>query len=149
MSRVGLYARLIPMLLLCVTLQVDGQSGSKTARFPETRSYSPGDMWLSWSPSERTGFVRGFIVGQNDGFRAACAISIDANTTSASVNQGIDPCLEKLHVFKKDLSDYGQFITDFYNKHSEDKDVPLRILLLQADQRTPEEVHQWLKEGNR
>jgi hypothetical protein len=145
MNRMKFYARLVPMLLLCVNMRLDGQSGSKTSRFPETRSYSPGDMWLSWSPSERTGFVRGFIVGQNDGFRAACTISIEANTDSTIVNQGSDACLEKLHLFKKELSDYSRFITDFYDKHSEDKDVPLRILLVEADQRTPEEVHQWLR----
>jgi len=147
MSRVGLYLRLIPIFLLCVSLQADAQSGSQTARFPESRSYSPGDMWLNWSPSERTGFIRGFIVGHNDGFRAACAISIDANNASTNVNQGFDPCLEKLHLFKKELPFYAQAISDFYKQHSEDKDVPLRILLLQLDQRTPEEVHQWLKKG--
>jgi hypothetical protein len=137
------------MLFLCVGSQLDGQSGSRTARFPESRSYSPGDMWLKWSPSERTGFVRGFIVGHDDGFREACTILVAANNAATSVNGGIDPCLVKLHLFKKDLSYYGQFITDFYNQHSEDRDVPLRILLLQADQRTPEEVHQWLGKQNR
>jgi hypothetical protein len=149
MIQVRFYVYFALILLLCVGLKLDAQSGSQTARFPESRSYSPGHMWLKWSPSERTGFVRGFIVGRDDGFREACMISADANNAAISVNGGFGSCLERLHLFKKDLSYYVQFITDFYNQHSEDRDVPLRILLPQADQRTPEVVHQWLGKQNR
>jgi hypothetical protein len=112
-------------------------------RFPESRSYSPGKIWLGWSLSERTGFVRGFIVGHEEGYRQACTAS-GANNRATTSTTGLDPCLEKRHLFKKDLSYYEQFVTDFYNRYTEDCDVPLRVLLLQADERTPNEVHEWL-----
>lgn len=129
---------LLPVLL-CGVLQLNAQAGS--LRFPESRSYSPGKLWLGWSPAERTGFVRGFIVGNVDGYRRACAISraVDTNPSDTA-----DPCLKELHLFHHEPPYYEKFVTDFYKAHSEDRDVPLRILLLQADEKTPEQVHQWL-----
>lgn len=134
---------LVTILLLCLPCYVESQAGSPSVRFPESRSYSPGRIWLEWSPSERTGFVRGFIVGHEEGYRQACTASVTNNRVTASTT-GFDPCLEKRHLFKKDLSYYEQFVTDFYNRYTEDRDVPLRILLSQADERTPNEVHEWL-----
>jgi hypothetical protein len=100
-------------------------------------------MWLEWGVPERTGFVRGFIVGHKEGHEGVCT-SLAADSRSVASASGFDPCLAKRHLFKKDLSYYEQLITDFYNQYSEDRDVPLRILLLQADERTPKEIHVWL-----
>src|SRR3954447_18564715 len=63
----------IVTMLLCVVSQALGQAG--TARFPESRSYSPGKLWLEWTLPERTGFVRGFIVGHGEGYQQACNAS--------------------------------------------------------------------------
>ena len=41
---------------------------------------------------------------------------------------------------------YEQFITDFYSRYTMDRDVPVRVLLQQADEKTPEELHQWLSQ---
>jgi hypothetical protein len=136
---------LLLTILLCAVSQLHAQAGG--LRFPESRSYSPGKLWLEWSPSERTGFVRGFIVGHDDGYRQACAIS-KAVGPHPSVAGVLDPCLKELHLFHNDLPYYAKFVTDFYTTYSEDRDVPLRILLLQADQKTPEQVHQWLATGS-
>src|SRR5689334_20097925 len=45
----------------------DGHGQAARARYPESRSYSPGSLWLAWTSAERIGFVRGFIVGHGDG----------------------------------------------------------------------------------
>jgi hypothetical protein len=129
---------LIAMTVSMVSL-VYAQGGA--LRFPESRSYSPGKVWLGWSSAERTGFVRGFIIGENDGFRRACAISQASELRQAT---GDDPCLKEQHLFHKDLPYYEKFVTDFYNEYSTDRDVPVRVLVVSADDKTPAQVHQWL-----
>lgn len=128
-------------LLLCLTVQIQGQGDS--LRFPESRSYSPGKLWLRWDHGERTGFIRGFILGYGDGYQGACRAS-ESNNASQGIPKGFDPCLQQRHLFGKDVRFYEQFITDFYNRYTMDRDVPLRVLLLQADERNPDQVHQWL-----
>jgi len=135
------YTCFLLAMLLCTVSQFHAQAG--TLRYPESRSYSPGKLWLEWSPSERTGFVRGFIVGHDDGYQRACALT-RAGSPHTGVASDVDPCLKEQHLFHKDLPYYEKFVTDFYTTYSEDRDVPLRILLLQADQKTPEEVHKLL-----
>jgi len=128
-------------MLFCAVSHLHGQAGS--ARFPESRSYSPGKLWLEWTPAERTGFVRGFVVGHEDGYRQACNVSAAASP-HADATTDFDPCLRKRHLFERELSYYEKFVTEFYTRYSQDRDVPVRVLLLQADQKTPEEVHGWL-----
>ena len=146
--RVVLMLLVIVLLLLAMASQIVEKGSSRAARFPESRSYSPGAMWLKWSEAERTGFVRGFIVGHDDGFRSACLASVRTKGSS-NIDDGTDPCLGKLHPFMKEVSYYERFTTDFYNRYPDDQDVPLRILLLQEDQRTAPEVHQWLATDTR
>jgi len=117
------------VLLLLPARQASAQT-KPPLRFPESRSYSPGEIWLAWNQSERIGFVRGFILGHEEGYRLACT--------------GDALCLNKQHLFKKDLSQYEQCITEFYDRHSGDRDVPFRVLLMQADRRTADELHEWL-----
>lgn len=143
MNRLDSYARLSVFLLVCIAWPMEAQTGPPSVRFPESRSYSPGTMWLEWSASERTGFIRGFIVGHEDGYRQACTVA-ESGKQPASATTGFDPCLEKRHLFRQDVSHYKHYITDFYKQYPEDRDVPVRILLMQADQKTPKEVHQWL-----
>jgi hypothetical protein len=141
MSTSKLHVCIMLTMLFCVVSPAHGQAGP--ARFPESRSYSPGKLWLQWTPSERTGFVRGFIVGHGDGYRQACNVSTAISPTPTKA-EDFDPCLKKQHLFERDLAYYEKFITDFYTQYSRDQDVPLRVLLLQADQRTIQEVHEWL-----
>ena len=143
MNRPKVCACLLVLLVLCLTWRVEGQTSNPSARFPESRSYSPGKMWLEWNSSERIGFIRGFIVGDDDGYRRACNVAT-TNESQSSVATGVGPCLEKRPLFKKDIGYYEKFVTDYYTRYSEDRDAPVRVILLQADQKTPEEVHQWL-----
>jgi hypothetical protein len=98
---------------------------------------------LEWTPSERKGFVRGFIVGHGDGYRQACNESEAASPHTTAAGE-FDPCLKKQHLFERDLSYYEKFVSDFYSRYPRDRDVPVRVLLLQADQKTPQEVAEWL-----
>jgi hypothetical protein len=128
--------------LLYLGVPVCGQAGA--LRFPESRSYSPGKVWLGWSFAARTGFVRGFIVGHTDGYRSGCR-AVDTKSSTASMAQSaVDGCLQQQHLFRKTVSFYQEFITAFYTRYSTDRDVPFRILLGHADEKTPEQVHQWL-----
>ena len=144
MERVKVLICLVAILSCSGPFQLEGKPDPRQARFPESRSYSPGNEWLKWTAAERTGFVRGFIVGHGDGFYQGCiALPDAANDPSASSKQ--DTCLQKQHLFKKDLPYYEQYVTDLYTRYLDDRDVPLKIVLLQADQRTVDEVHNWLK----
>jgi hypothetical protein len=116
-----------------------------TLRFPESRSYSPGKIWLAWTPAERDGFVKGFILGHDDGYQSGCRAAAEAGSaTEKHPDSDFDPCLQKRHLFRKDAAFYREFITDFYTRYPMDRDVPIRILLLQADEKNADELHQWL-----
>lgn len=141
MKRVGIWASIF-CSLFCLVLPVYGQAGS--LRFPESRSYSPGKVWLGWSPAERTGFVRGFIIGHGDGYESGCrSAETNGSRSQVAANQ-LDPCLQHRHLFRKDAAFYEHFITEFYSRYAMDRDVPVRVLVLQADDKTPDEVHEWL-----
>ena len=140
MKRSSACAGVIFCSLLCL-VPAHGQTGS--LRFPESRSYSPGKMWLGWTPQERTWFVKGFIVGHDDGYRSGCAAA-RASFDSKQAGSKTGSCLQQRHLFRKDVAFYEQFITSFYDKYPMDRDVPFRVLLLQADEKTPDEVHRWL-----
>jgi len=141
-KRVKLWASAILYLLLGLALQTLGQAGA--ARYPESRSYSPGKVWLGWTSDERMGFVRGFITGHGDGYQSGCRAAETNSADSNLAGGDFDPCLQQRHLFRKDPKFYEQFITDFYNRYAMDRDVPFRVLLAQADEKTPEEVHRWL-----
>jgi hypothetical protein len=141
-KRLGIWESMILYSLFSLVLPVYGQAGP--LRFPESRSYSPGKVWLGWSPAERTGFVRGFIIGHGDGYQSGCRSAETNSTRSRMAANQFDPCLQQRHLFRKQAGFYEQFITDFYNRYAMDRDVPVRVLLLQADEKTPDEVHDWL-----
>jgi hypothetical protein len=129
-------------LLVCMLLPAYGQAGP--LRFPESRSYFPGKVWLGWSSAERTGFVRGFIIGHGDGYQSGCRAAETNGTAPKTAENEFDTCLQQRHLFRKEAPFYEHFITDFYDRYPMDRDVPVRVLLLQADQKTPQEVHEWL-----
>jgi hypothetical protein len=140
---------LVATMILCSVLRVASPVYGQASplRFPESRSYSPGKVWLGWSPLERTGFVRGFILGHSDGYQSGCREAEIDSTDSRAAGNGLDPCLQQRHLFRKEARFYEHFVTDFYNRYPADRDVPTRVLLLQADDKTPDEVHQWLAKG--
>jgi hypothetical protein len=117
-------------------------------RIPESRSYSPGRDWLDWSAAERTGFIKGFIVGHGDGYQSGCRAVESDDTGSGSSKSQTGGCLQQQHLFRKDVPFYEQFITDFYNRYSMDRDVPVRVLLLQLDDKSPDDIHHWLEKKN-
>ena len=141
MNRLSVWAGVVFCLFLFV-FPAYAQEGE--LRFPESRSYSPGKVWLEWTSAERMGFVKGFIVGHSEGYQSACRVAEANNVVSKKTDSEFDPCLQKRHLFRREPPSYEQFVTDFYNRYPMDRDVPLRILLLQADEKSPEEVHQWL-----
>ncbi|HEX4921861.1 MAG TPA: hypothetical protein VFV92_14120 [Candidatus Bathyarchaeia archaeon] len=142
MKRPSVWAGTFSSLLVSFTFLAYGQE--RPLRFPESRSYSPGQVWLEWTPAERTGFVKGFIVGHGEGYQSGCRVAEANSINSRKTSDELDPCLQQRHLFRKEAPFYEQFITDFYNRYSMDRDVPVRILLLQADEKTPDDVHQWL-----
>ena len=142
MKRLNIWATMIFCSFLCLILPAHGQAG--TLRFPESRSYSPGQIWLGWTSAERTGFVKGFIMGHSEGYQSGCRTAETRSTQSRKAENQLDPCLQQRHLFPKKVAFYEQFITEFYNRYSTDRDVPTRVLLLQADEMTPDEVHKWL-----
>ncbi len=142
MKQSGICASIAIFLPLFFSFSTYAQEGS--LRFPESRSYSPGQVWLEWTAAERIVFVRGFIVGHGDGYQSGCRNAETGRTTSKKAEDRSESCSQKRHLFRKQASFYEQFITDFFSRYTMDRNVPVRILLLQADEKTPDEVHQWL-----
>ena len=125
-------------LVLCLSRQASGQSESHTARFPESRSIEPGKIWLHWSQSERRGSVKGFLIAYREAYRQSCVASaIDSGTDDTL-------CLARQQVFRREVAYYQSFVTEFYTRYPEDRDVPMRMLLMSADDRTQSEIHESL-----
>lgn len=142
MKQSRVWATIISSLGLFLFFPAYAQEGH--LRFPESRSYSPGKIWLEWTSAERSGFVKGFILGHGEGYDNACKVAEANSVASKKTDSEFDPCLQQRHLFGRKPSFYEQFITDYYNRYPTDRDVPVRVLLLQADQTTPDGVHQWL-----
>jgi hypothetical protein len=101
---------------------------------------------MSWNHVQRDMFIRGFLVGHREGFRRACIATIDlVKSTGKPDANGTSSCFASEQFFRKEVSYYENFVTDFYTKYPEDRDLPLRILIEDSEEKTPEQVHEWMK----
>jgi hypothetical protein len=124
-------------------------SQERASRFPDSRGSFQGDLWMGWNHSQRDMFIRGFLVGHHEGFRRGCGTAVDVvkpitRPAESPEDTPIGRCLAGEQVFRKEASYYEDFVTGFYTEHPEDRDLPLRILLEDSEEKTPGQVHEWV-----
>ena len=112
----------------------------KHARFPASRTTLQGEVWLSWQFPVREWFVEAAIVGYEAGYKEGCANGTRSKKSSKAI---ICP---KSSLYHGKAFDYSTQMTDFYNQHPEDRDLPLAYLihmLIGPKPKTLDEIHQW------
>jgi hypothetical protein len=55
-------------------------------------------------------------------------------------------CLQPQHEFQSAINRYEEFVTAFYLDYPDDRDLPIRMLLKFADEKSLEQVHQWVNQ---
>jgi hypothetical protein len=130
-----------------------------------------GGEWLSWSPSERSNYIRGYLFGRSEGILEACRVAdllfeVDKRHTPAVENHASDlpsaRCLAKVNEYSKyskgpnapdqrqDFSAYTDVITQFYTKHPEYRSIPFPYLmdhLSDEKYRTADQLAQMAQKG--
>jgi hypothetical protein len=94
-------------------------------------------------------FIRGFLVGHHEGFRRGCGNGVNVTDSSAKRTESaedtpIGRCLASEQLFRKESSFYVEFVTEFYTKYPQDRDLPLRTLIEDSEEKTPEQIHEWV-----
>jgi hypothetical protein len=122
-----------------------GSPQKHPSRFPDSRFVPEGDVWMSWNHSQRDMFVRGYIAGHREGYRLACRTALKVMKPLETISESpFSQCMAGGQGFRKEISHYEKFLTEFYSKYPGDRDVPLRILLAEAEDKTLEQVHEWV-----
>jgi len=113
-----------------------------TTRFVESKGRLQGEIWLGWGSNARVQFVRGFLTGYDDGWQGACGNGVTGLTGD---RERLESCQGAAHPFHR-VSDayYVNFLTHFYLSYPEDRDIPMRMLIHFADEKTAEQVHEWV-----
>jgi hypothetical protein len=148
--------------LLPITLSAVFSCGCSRNQFTEshaTPDVAPpfnAEKWLKWDKSSRMAFIVAYLVGRWDGVSAGCS---DARIEVGSLPgvRGFTPevademwvnCGKKYKPSNRTFESYESVITDFYERHAEDRSVELPDLLqlLASDPNlTSEEMHKRIK----
>jgi hypothetical protein len=143
----------IGCLLISMCVVVGDAGGQEHAsRFPESRGGFEGDLWMNWNNTQRNMFIRGFLVGHHEGFRRGCGTAVvvtKPDTKGAGPEETpIGRCLAGEQIFRREASYYEEFVTRFYTKYPEDRDLPLRTLIEDSEEKTPEQIHEWVSKAS-
>ena len=134
---------------------------------PEQRD--GGRQWLSWSASERNGYVEGFISGYLRARLVACNAADDLFEVGQSHRLGDEQhpsevpsgrCLASVDTYTKykyinssiDFSAYTSVITEFYTKHPEYQGFPTPNLMESLGDkkyRTADQLYEMARKGER
>jgi hypothetical protein len=126
-------------------------STERRSRFPKAPSAFEGDFWMGWNHTERINFLRGMIIGYDDGYNKACteaeSITGEKQKEGTLAQDVYDECLKGQLRFLTSLENYEKVMTEFYSQYPGDRDLPLDrfvLMLSGPDHKTPEQIHQWL-----
>jgi hypothetical protein len=132
--------------MLCFVIIVSIAMWSDTAAQVEPAQRGRGGEWLSWSPTQRSAYMHGFVDGYLGGFGRACDLADERFEASTPHRLGDkdEPgemssarCLARRGEFSKiqrteagiDVSAYTDVITEFYERHDSCRDVPFAVLV--------------------
>jgi len=109
---------------------------------------SEAKVWLHWAASERLAFVRGMIIGYRKGNNDICNALTGLSASQSTCRQKTErlPSSVSALVTQENVNDYSKAMTEFYESHPEDDDVPITVLFgwLVFEQKTPTEIHNLL-----
>ena len=151
-SHIALLALIIAGVLSCSS-KPDYGSNSRyhSTRFPQTRTISQAQVWLHWSESDRTAFVRGLVVGYRQGNHDACNTG-DGRVAPSACEQRTERLPPSVSALITDdaVHEYSKEMTKFYENYPEDDDVPITVLFqwLVFERKSPAEIHQLLTPRN-
>ena len=119
-----------------------------STRFPQTRTISEAKVWLHWSVAERIAFVRSLVIGYREGTHDVCNAATgvsDSRSTCRQRTEHLPSSVSWLGTDQK-VNGYSKAMTEFYEGHSEDDDVPITVLFgwLAFEQKTPTAIHNLL-----
>ena len=135
----------VPGWMIIVLLSVLTVFGCKSRTINDHKS--PGELWLSWSASEKDNIVYGYIQGYEDGMYRACTAagklgeddakfytskgirreSISYSRCRAGVDEFSNYRLDKNG--QPDFSVYSGTITEFYSAYPEYRSIPPLYLM--------------------
>lgn len=121
------------MVLLCVCSPSFG-----------SRECCEGDHWLKMSKEARGQFVYGYIKGLSEGRMAGCRNAIRGTASNVTP----DACYDKGPSYNRDVYEYANRITQFFNDHPEDRIMfPVEVLGFMSDQLnyTNNQIHEKCK----
>lgn len=107
-------------------------SASSVVTAPGVRGDGAGQEWLSWSPTERSAFMNGFVTGYLRGTSAACNAAdelFEANKPHSATDRPSERCRGRVDLYSKDSDAYTTVLTEFYTKHPEYQGIPSAYLL--------------------
>ncbi len=131
-----------------------------------------GGEWLSWSPNERSNYIRGYLFGRSEGILEACRTAdllfeVDRRHTPGDKDRASDlpsaRCLARANGYSKysrapsvpntrqDFSAYTDVITEFYSKYPEYRSIPFPYLmdhLSDEEYRSAEQLAQMAQKRN-
>jgi hypothetical protein len=114
---------------------------------PEARVNGPsdgaqGNLWMSWSIDYRLGYVQGLLEGNYWGYLSGCT---EARSAPATPSLG-DKCLMQAPAVHLRSEEYAALVTEFYSKYPEDRELPMRhlLLMLLKPGMNVDGVHHWL-----
>src|SRR6266403_101704 len=113
----------LPVIGVCVVLLLLTGAAAGNPPAPDE-----GKDWLTWTPAERSVYVRGFIEGYWRGSDSACRLADELFEVGKPHRLGQTPrgrCEARLEEYTKikttdsglDFSAYTTVITEFYTKH--------------------------------
>lgn len=132
MSRPHLSALVLALAEACLALsctRTPDYSPSRldhTTRFPETRTISERKVWLSWTKEKRQGFIVGYLVGHERGYRRGC-YGVESEVKCLSREQLDSP--SSTDYIPEYGKQYADTITTFYEKYPSEDDVPIWYVL--------------------
>lgn len=82
--------------------------------------FAEGETWMRFSPMQRDGFVRGYIVAYRDAAHHGCSFGKGPDYSA---------CMDEMPQFGKPAESYVSSMTEFYTRYPQDRTLPLTFLL--------------------
>jgi hypothetical protein len=154
-------------VMLCLVMVVVTGRSIDTAGQVQPAERGRSGEWLSWSPTQRSAYVYGFVDGFLGGFGRACDLADERFEASTPHRLGDkdEPgempsarCLARRREFSKverteagiDVSAYAGVITEFYGRYESCRDFPFAVLLqsLNNEHLSADQLYEAAMEGH-
>jgi hypothetical protein len=108
--------------------------------------FETGQEWLSWSNDARETYLSMYITAYSRGFRDGCETGQEIYSTRKPSSLLEERCVGKAHKFSRNLEDYSETISRYYQTYPEDQHVQVfKLIEGLADDRklTMKQMHEY------